>query len=311
MDRPWAAVQDALKECARVSTWARSPQELIDDVDWVQVLSCQLAALNLELLREVDAQGIPARLGAANTTAWIRDRYRLSAHTASQQVRLAAALDPRIPETAAALVDGSINVEQAQLIAKAVPTLPGQYQADGEKFLIDQCAHLGPRESGWLAERLLDQIAPEVAEQRAAERLARSEERAYADRCFNLTDLHGDARVRFSGWLDRESAAVVRAAIDPLCAPRSNPNGAGPRDSDARDWDARGSGLRSPNPRTADPRDSGPCDSGPHDSGPRDSDPRTPGQRRADALVEVCRLALACRDLPDNAEQQPRRNNYH
>ncbi|WP_203918477.1 DUF222 domain-containing protein, partial [Rugosimonospora africana] len=140
-----------------------------------------------------------------------------------------------------------------------------QHQADGEKFLIEQCAQLGPKELGWLAERLLDQIAPEVAEQRAAEQLARSEERAYADRRFNLTDLHGDARVRVSGWLDRESAAVVRAAIDPLWAPRPNPDG---------------------------------CD-------PRSPDPRTPGQRRADALVDVCRLALACRDLPDNGGDRP------
>jgi hypothetical protein len=199
-------VQDALKQCARIATWARSPQELIEDVDWVQALSCQLAALHLELLREIDAQGIPARQGAANTVAWVRDRYRLSAHTASQQVKLATALDTQLPETTAALADGSVNPEQAQVIAKAVATLPAQFQADGEKFLIGQCPQWGPKELGWLGERLLERIAPEVAEQRVAQQLARAEQRAYEERRLHLTDIHGEARVRISGWLDLDQA---------------------------------------------------------------------------------------------------------
>jgi hypothetical protein len=48
----------------------------------------------------------------------------------------------------------------------------------------------------------------------------------------------------------------------------------------------------------------GPDDRG---TGPGDGgvDSRSPGQRRADALVEVCRLALACGGLPDNGGERP------
>jgi len=64
------------------------------------------------------------------------------------------------------------------------------------------------------------------------------------------------AGVRLSGRLTPEGAAVVRAAIDPLCTPTSD-------------------------------------------------DGRPAEQRRADALVAVCRLALATTDLPANGGDRP------
>lgn len=39
--------------------------------------------------------------------------------------------------------------------------------------------------------------------------------------------------------------------------------------------------------------------------GPIPGDPRTPGQRRADALVDVCRLALRTGELPDDGGEPP------
>ncbi|WP_281906534.1 DUF222 domain-containing protein, partial [Phytohabitans aurantiacus] len=74
------------------------------------------------------------------------------------------------------------------------------------------------------------------------------EKRAEQTRAFTLTN-NGDGRFRVTGWLDAEAAAIVDAALDPLCKP---------------DLD------------------------------------RTPAQRRADALVEICRLALRTEQLPDN-----------
>src|SRR5258708_38899156 len=76
----------------------------------------------------------------------------------------------------------------------------------------------------------------------------------------NLVDVPGTSRVRIHGWLDREGAAVLRAAIDPLSAPRRGPN---------------------------------------------EADLRSPGQRRADALVEVCQRGLAFGKLPDTGGERP------
>jgi hypothetical protein len=145
------------------------------------------------------------------------------------------------------------------VIAKAVADLPAEYRARADKYLVDQAAEFGPQPLTGLGERVLEVVAPEQAEARELAALERAEERAYIARDLRLSQLPGDDRVRLTGWLDREGAAVVQAALDPLCAPR-------------------GSGAE---------------------------DVRTPGQRRADALVEVCRLATACTDLPDNGGDRP------
>jgi hypothetical protein len=62
----------------------------------------------------------------------------------------------------------------------------------------------------------------------------------------------GTGRVRLTGWIGHEAAAIINAAIDPLTGPAGK------------------------------------------------DDDRTAGQRRADALTDVCRLALATGELPES-----------
>jgi hypothetical protein len=72
----------------------------------------------------------------------------------------------------------------------------------------------------------------------------------------------------------------VRAALDPLCAPRATRRTAGRAAASTSDVAAGGN--------DADP-----------------ADVRSPAQRRVDALVEVCRLASASGGLPDNGGDRP------
>ncbi|WP_433825081.1 hypothetical protein ACQP2E_23405 [Actinoplanes sp. CA-015351] len=68
------------------------------------------------------------------------------------------------------------------------------------------------------ARRILEHVAPEVGEAEEEARLRRAEREAREQRFLTLTPA-GDGRVRLRGLLDREAAAVVTAALDPLCAP--------------------------------------------------------------------------------------------
>jgi hypothetical protein len=278
VDEALTVLDRALQGCRSVAVWAWPDSTVVDGLDRLQVLAQQVAALQLELIRQIDSRGIAAGQGATSTVAWLRDRHRISPQAASRQVKLAAALHPDLPVTADALAAGVVNAEQAHVIAVAVGGLPVEHRAAGEKHLVGEAGVFGPRELAILGQRVFEVVAPEEADQRAQAALARAEERAYQGRDLRLSEVAGDSRVRLTGWLDRESAACLRAAVDPLCAPRTAGRTTGPGSAGS----ATGSADPGPGP-----------------------DLRTPGQRRADALIEVCRLAMACGDLPDNGGDHP------
>jgi Domain of unknown function (DUF222) len=258
------AAGEALDECRSWVAGGLSDDELVSCVDEVQALAQRVAAVQLALVREVDGRGLAAAAGATGTLAWLRDRYRISGALASRLVKLSRALDGSA--TAEALAAGEVNVDQAQAISTAVAGLPAEHRSAGEDHLIEEAATFGPTELGRLGQRIFEMVAPGEADKRALVELERAERRAWHDRGLWLTDIAGTSKVRLTGWLDQDGAAVVRAALDPLCAPRTT----------------RQTG------NDADP-----------------SDVRSPAQRRADALVEVCRLASACGDLPDNGGDRP------
>lgn len=261
MDEALTRLERAVEECLSGSLFALSSNDVLACLDRVQVLSQRLAAVQLGLVREVDARALAVEDGATSTGSWLRFRWRCSPGAVSRLVKLASTVDSALPQTGAALAAGRVNVEQAQVIGAAVTGLPVEHRTAGEAYLVEQAAVFGPAELGRLGERLLEVVAPMEAEQRALAELTRAEQRAYTDRGLSILDVPGSGQVRLSGWLDREGGAIVRAALDPLCAPR--PDGDGGRDV------------------------------------------RSPAQRRADALVDVCRLAMSSGQLPDNGGDRP------
>jgi hypothetical protein len=282
------ALDEVLVECRSVSAWALPDSTLVDCLDRVQTLANGVAALRLALIREVDGRGVAVGQGATSTAVWLRERYRISSGAAARSVRLAAAVDAEAATVGQALAAGTVNVEQATVIAAAVADLPAELRTAGAAHLVAEAAVFGPRELGVLGQRLLEVIDPERAQERAAAELTRAEDRAYHGRSLFLSDVAGSNRVRVTGWLDREGAANVRAALDPLCSPRTSQRD-GPHPTQPPLGEAATSDHET--------RSAG--------SGAAGPDLRTGGQRRADTLVEVCRLACAAGDLHDNGGDRP------
>lgn len=254
-------LQATARSCAEMPVWALSDDDLVSSLDALHQVEQALVAAKLRVVREIQGRGLPGVEDTRSMVAFLHRRLNVSTSAARRTVDLASKLDRR-PVLDAALGSGAVNAEQATVIANMVTELPAHVGTEvvdkAEAMLVEYAAEFDPVALRKLSGRVLWHVAPEVAERADAEALAKQEEKAYRSREFTLSPT-GDGRVRVTGWLDSEAAAVVNAALDPLCSPRQ--------------------------------------------SAP--DDPRTMAQRRADALVDVCRLALSAGELPDHGGERP------
>ena len=78
-------------------------------------------------------------------------------------------LDGRYRIVAVALAEGRVNVAQAHVTVNALEDLPSdldpELRLQGEAHLVEQAAQFGPRELRRLGDRLLEAIAPDIADQ--------------------------------------------------------------------------------------------------------------------------------------------------
>ncbi|WP_433268951.1 DUF222 domain-containing protein [Micromonospora vinacea] len=250
-----AQAEAAVANCLDASAWALPEHDLVAALDATHRLEQRLVAVKLALVRELDGRGTATAQGASSTTVWLRDRLRLGVGAARRLVELAATLDTVPAAVRDALAGGAVDVEQVRVIAGAVETVhtaAGAEAADkAVGVLVDWAAQFDATLLRRLGTRILDHVAPEVADAAAEAALRADESRAARDRHVTISE-QSDGRLRLTGILDAEAAAVLRTAIDPLSAP----------------------------------------------TGPDDT--RTAGQRRHDALADVCRLALRGGELPDH-----------
>jgi hypothetical protein len=219
VDGALAVIDEAVQECLSVALWARTPEQVVGYLDAVQVVEQRLAGLKLHLIREIDNLGVAQKQGAASTVSWLRDRHRVSGGAAKRSVDLARALDTQVPTVSAAVDAGAVTPEQARIVVAAVDRMPGSVKRDAERCLVGYAATFGPKELGRLAERILEHAAPDLAAAQEVSEVEQAERDAHARRELSVVDEPGTSRVRVHGWLDREAAAVLRAALDPLSAP--------------------------------------------------------------------------------------------
>src|SRR5581483_6764698 len=155
----------------------------------------------------------------ATTAAWVADKLRVGHQAAAAMVRLAGALDGPVQQPGAALAAGEVTVEQATVIAGAIGRLPEATRRAGETHLLGLAQQFSPPQLRKLAVRLEETVDPDGAEARHREMFARRERRD-AECGITLSRLDGDELWQIRGRMNAETAAIIRAAIDPLCSPR-------------------------------------------------------------------------------------------
>lgn len=255
-----AQLDAAVSSCLDVSAWALPQDDLVAFLEGLHAQLRRVAAAELGVVREVDGQGVAKAHGATSTAVWLRNRLRMGLGQARTLVLLASTLDTGPVVLREALAAGEISLEQAEVIAAALDTVPDkagpEVLAEAAGVLVGWAGQFEPAALGKLGDRILFHVAPGLAEEAERAAMDNAEKRSREQR--HLTWSHqSNGTVRLTGLLDAETAAVLHAAVDPLCTP----NGVG--------------------------------------------DPRSPGQRRVDALAEVCRLALNTTELPENGGDRP------
>jgi hypothetical protein len=245
-------------KCAGDPVWALSEEELVACLDAAHRLEQAAAAVKAHLVHQIELQGVTGSQDRRGIVRWLRGRLRLDPQAARELVELSRALY-RYEHLDRAYSAGDIHTRQVSAIAEALDELPADLDADlvdlAQTELVDWARQFSPAKLRRIGTRILEHVAPDRADADEEEALRREEERARRRRAFTLSAPF-EGSVRVTGYLPVEDAAIVRAALDPLCAPIPG-------------------------------------------------DERTPAQQRADALVDLCRLAMSCGDLPDNGGERP------
>ncbi len=309
MDDLLTELDASSRALAERSTYVLSDAAMITAHDQLRIVINRLTAIDAGLVHDIDNHGIVRASGSANASTWLREHSHMSITEARKLTALGAllasrvALDTAVRDGAAFPAAGredghgdcredehgdseakggadaassssipfvgGVNCEQVLAIGRVLADLPkdaGIAITDKvEAALVGLAGQFEPGLLRTVGDRVLAHIAPEVADRQLRRRLEREEREAARSRSLTLSP-DGLGRTRLHGILDTESAAIVNAALDPLMKPVPVPSGAD---------------------RAVDP------------------DLRSAAARRADALVEVCRLALRTGKLPVNGGQPP------
>jgi len=141
------------------------------------------AALDELRLRVLSTAGdVATEAGARDVGSWAACITHAEPSTARADARLAESLDRRWTRVAAGMAEGQVALPQARVVVAALEALPADLDAellaDAETQLVGWCADFNPTELRRLGRRILELLAPEIAEAHEAKLLEAEEQRA-------------------------------------------------------------------------------------------------------------------------------------
>ena len=199
-----------------------TPTETAAALAEIQSAKAQLAELEARLLAHADRLQVAGSTAASSTANWHAVATRTTRSAAHRAMRTARGLDQHEP-TRAALADGRLQLEQAEVILRALEELPADLDTEileeAETRLLDLAADHDAKALRVLGRRILEVVSPETADAHQA-RLLEKEERAAAaaTRLTLWDDGHGKVHGRFT--LDTLTGAALKKALWAIAAPR-------------------------------------------------------------------------------------------
>jgi hypothetical protein len=229
------------------SLWsARGSEELVAGVEELQRLKAKAAALEAELLAELDVRETAKReLGWGSTADWFTHLAGTTRRLGRKTVAHARILLTERSATLDALREGVVSPEQASVVVDALDRLPlaEHVRRRGEQVLLEEAGRLNATDLHRTGRHLAAVVDPDRAERDTEKALDREDRAAHLTRGLAVTE-DGCGGIRIRGGGSVEDGAVLRAALLPLTTPvpqvgpltcAEQPD---PRDHGARMWDA-------------------------------------------------------------------------
>jgi hypothetical protein len=177
-----AAVDEALDDVAGLDPTFLATGEKARALVAVDRELSRLEGLRLDLLAA--SSDVAADAAARSAGVWLASETRSGAPSGVRDQKIAQAM-ACWPDLLVALRAGVVNAAQATVIVHALEALPPDLDAElaakACAQLVADAGHFGPRELRVLGRRVLEVIAPEVAEAQEAALLAAEEQRARAE----------------------------------------------------------------------------------------------------------------------------------
>lgn len=219
-----AQLESALTDAEAAHSWTLAPAELTELLPALTRIRSRVAAVELAVAVEADRAMVGAPVGAANTTAWWAGETRMRKPAAHSLMKLAHAVDEEHPITGAALARGELLVDQARVIVAAIDALPAdlvdaELRQRAEKDLVALAEHHDSKELSVLGRRVLEVLAPEIAEELEKRLLEQEERRARETSRFTMSDDgHGSCYGRFK--IPTLEGAMLRKHLEAIAAPK-------------------------------------------------------------------------------------------
>jgi hypothetical protein len=214
-------MESALKDVAQVDPTFMSTDEKREALVRLRPVTAMLDELGLRVL--VTADDVAEETGDRDVAAWLDHHNRTDRPAARKRQRVGEALDLRWQLVRAGMRDGVVDLGQADAITVALDKLPKDLDreliARAEARLVAEAASFGPEALRIMGRRILDVVAPEIAEEQERKALEAEETNA-ADRVWLTGRRRGDGRTKIQGDLPDAAWDRLVTYVEPYLSPR-------------------------------------------------------------------------------------------
>jgi len=218
--RSCAAIDAALKSVADVDPVFMSTADKAVALVTLQAEQDRIGELKLRVLGAAD--DVADEAGSSSPGMWLALRSRVAVPAARREEKLAAALAAHV-EVREAVASGQASLDQAAVVVAALAALPAEIDAElrakAQTLLVGYCAEFGPKQLKRLGERLMDVLAPEIADAAEERRLRQLEREARARTQLSMVS-QGDGTTRINAMVPDTTAAQFKAQLHAFTSPR-------------------------------------------------------------------------------------------